>query len=398
MPAITKRLVDSAAPGRHYDEKLSGFGLYVGKTGARSYFFEYRPGRGRGVAKRRISIGKHGAPWTAESARQRALQLLAEVQAGGDPLEARKAVEDQKWMGLALDDWLSEVDGRLKPRTAEEYRRLMTAHALPLLAKRHVADVTRSEVAKLHYALRQKPFEANNCLRVLSSFFTWCERHGLRPDGSNPCRHVVKYREKRRERFLSGAEMARLGETLADAEAKGASPFVIAAVRLLVFTGARLREVLGLRWDYVDLEAGYLRLPDSKTGAKAVHLNAPARQVLHALPRVDSNPHVIVGGRPGAALVNLEKPWRRIRSAADLNDVRLHDLRHTHASVAVAGGLSLPLVGALLGHSQPATTARYAHFADDPVKAASELVGQRIADAMRIDRGIGEVVPIRRSS
>jgi integrase len=400
MPTINKRFVDSAAAGRHYDNALAGFGLYVGATGAKSYFVEYRPGRGRAVAKRRCSFGKHGgvAPggriWTADMARSEALRLLGMVKAGRDPLVDRDATPTL--LGDLMPAWLGELELERKARTAYDYRRLIKRHALPRLGRLDVAAVTRQHVAKLHHALHATPAEANHLLRVLSSFFSWCERNGYRPDHSNPCRLAAKYRENKRDRFLSPRELRRLSRALAVAERCGAAtPHAVAAIRLLVFTGARLGEVLGLRWEWVDLARGELRLPDSKTGAKVVHLNAPAREVLAGLPRVAGNPHVIVGGRPGRALVNLEKPWRRVRKAALLDDVRLHDLRHSHASVAVAGGLSLPLVGALLGHSQPSATARYAHLAADPVKAASEFVGQRIADAMT-GRAAADVVKLGR--
>jgi len=201
----------------------------------------------------------------------------------------------------------------------------------------------------------------------------------LRPDGSNPCRHVEKFGERKRERMLSPAELARLGDTLARFSG---SPYAVAAVKLLVFTGARLGEVLGLRWDWIDFERGEVRLPDSKSGAKTLHLPPPALAVLAELPRVERNPHVIVGHKTGAAMVNLEKPWRAIRDRAGLNDVRLHDLRHAFASVAASSGMGLPIIGKMLGHTQAATTARYAHLADDPVKAASDMVGRRIAAAM----------------
>jgi integrase len=154
------------------------------------------------------------------------------------------------------------------------------------------------------------------------------------------------------------------------------------AVRLLIFTGARRNEILEARWQWVNVERGTLSLPDSKTGGKTIHLNAAALNVLAGLPRLDGNPFIICGGKPGARLADLEAPWRRVRKAALLNDVRLHDLRHSFASVAVAGGASLPLIGGLLGHRQPQTTARYAHLAADPLKAAAEAVGSRIAAAM----------------
>jgi integrase len=396
MTVINKRFVDAARPGRHYDDKLAGFGLYVGATGAKSYFLEYRPGRGRGIAKRRMTIGKHGQPWTAEQARDEALRLLTAVKAGRDPLAEREASAIPTLCADVLDAWLAEIVAKRKPRTAYDYRRLVERHAKPALGALDLAAVSRKDIAKLHHAMSATPAEANHLLRVLSSFFTWAERHGYRGDNSNPCRLVTKYREVKRDRFLSPRELGRFARALAMAERSDAvTPWQAGLFRLLVLTGARLGEWLGARWEWVDLGRGELRLPDSKTGAKVIHLNAPAREVLAGLPRVAGNPHVIVGAKEGAALVNAEKPWRRARKAALLCDVRLHDLRHSHASVAVAGNLSLPLVGALLGHSQPATTARYAHLAADPVKAASEVVGQRLADAMRRQVG-GTLVPLRR--
>ncbi len=180
---------------------------------------------------------------------------------------------------------------------------------LPALGKKKIVDVVRADVARLHHAGRDAPYQANRVLAVISKMFNLAEAWGLRPDGSNPCRHVERFQEHGRERMLSGTELARLGEALASYDG---SPYVPAAVKLLLFTGARLSEVLGLRWDYVDFERGEARLPDSKTGAKTLHLPPPALAVLATLPRLAGNPYVIVGGVEGAALVNLEKPWRAI--------------------------------------------------------------------------------------
>jgi integrase len=232
--------------------------------------------------------------------------------------------------------------------------------------------------------MRSTPGAANRVLALLSKMFNLAERWGLRPDHTNPCRHVERYVERKMERFLSPEELARLGAALAAAErGETEMPSAIAAVRLLAFTGARAGEVLGLRWEHVDLQSGCLRLPMSKTGRKVIHLNEPAIGVLAELAeRKTDNPWVIEGAKPGSPLVNIRKPWHRLREAAGLPDVRLHDLRHSFASVAVAGGLSLPVIGALLGHSQPATTARYAHLAADPLRAAAEAVGTRLGAAM----------------
>ncbi|MGA8688684.1 MAG: tyrosine-type recombinase/integrase, partial [Methyloceanibacter sp.] len=297
-----------------------------------------------------------------------------------------------------LDQFMIEhVKSKRKASTAREYERTAKLYIVPRLGRRAISEIKRQEVAKLHHELASKPYQANRTLALLSKFFNWAEKHGLRPDGSNPCRHVEKYRENRRERFLSEAELARLGYALRAAERdQTATPWAIAAIRLLTFTGARLSEILTLQWEHVNAEHGVLMLPDSKTGRKAVHLNAPALAVLDAIPRLEGNPHVICGAKAAQHLVNLEKPWRRIRRAAGLEDVRLHDLRHSFASVSASSGHSLVVIGKMLGHSQPATTARYAHLADDSLKSASDAVAARIAAAMNGGMS-GEVVALRKT-
>ena len=396
---LTKRTVDTQRPGEKdiylwdagYSDALSGFGLKVTPAGRKVYLVQYRLG-GRKGRTRRVTIGTHGKI-TAEKARARAKVLLGEVAAGHDPASERDKAKAGSTLGAVLEQFLSEhVDTKLKPLSAQEYRRVAHLYILPALKNRRIADIQRPDIARLHHSMREKPFQANRTLAVLSSFFNWCEKHGLRPDGSNPCRHVEKYKERKRERFLSEEELARLGEALREAEnSQTASPWTIAAIRLLTLTGARLSEILTLKWDYVDFEQQQLRLPDSKTGQKSIFLNAPTLEVLAAIPRLEGNPHVICGEKPGAHLVNLQKPWRRIRKIAGLDDVRLHDLRHSFASVAAGGGMSLPVIGALLGHSQAQTTQRYAHLSADPLKAASDAVGERIAAAMNKPDS-GEVV------
>jgi integrase len=251
------------------------------------------------------------------------------------------------------------------------------------LPRRLINSIERKDIEKVHHSLKEKPYQSNRVLAILSKFFNWAENQGYCANGSNPCRHVEKYREEKRERFLSEDEMKRLGDALNEAEElKTTSPWIVAAIRLLAFTGARLSEIRTMKWDYVDLERGTVRLPDSKTGKKTIYLNEQAIDVLEKIPRLEGNPYVICGNIPGAHLINLQKPWRRIRKAAGLEDVRIHDLRHSFASAAVAGGMSLPMIGALLGHSQPQTTARYAHLGQDPLLAASDAVGNRISNAL----------------
>jgi integrase len=342
-----------------------------------------------------MTIGTHGR-LTAEMARREARLILAEVERGQDPAEARRQGRKAPTMADLAERYLAEHAAvKMKPRSVAEDRRLITLHVLPALGARRVADVARADVARLHHVMRSTPVQANRAVSLLSRMFNLAERWGLRPDGSNPTRHVVRFRETSRERYLTAAELSRLGDVLAAAERTATErPAVVAAIRLLVLTGCRLSEVLTLQWSHVDPAGGCLRLPDSKTGAKTVHLNAPAAAVLAAVVREAGSPWVIRGAKPGAHLVNLEKPWRRIRAAAGLGDVRLHDLRHSFASVAVGLGEGLPMIGKLLGHTQVQTTARYAHLHADPVRAATERVGAAL-DGM-LSGCAGEVIPLPR--
>jgi integrase len=210
--------------------------------------------------------------------------------------------------------------------------------------------------------------------------FSYAVEKGLRPD--NPVRGVARYKDHASRRYLSPSELAKLGRALTVAERDGENPVAIAAIRLLILTGCRKSEILAARWDWLDLERGYMHLPDSKTGAKLVPLGAPALAVIASLPRVAGNPNLLPGEKEGGHYVGLPKAWERIRARAGLDDVRLHDLRHAFASVGASGGDSLLVIGALLGHRDAKTTQRYAHLQADPVKAAADRISGRIAASM----------------
>ena len=381
---ITKRTVDQLSPTSRdvlrWDTEVKGFGVRRRTSGAKHYVLKMRVG-GR---QRWITIGRHGSPWTPDTARREALRLLGLRAAGRDPASERDHQKGAVTLAELGDRFLKDyVPQHCKARTAGEYQRAVELFINPALGRHRICDVLRADVAQFHHDLRERPYQANRALGVLSKMMNLAEAWGLRSDGSNPCRHVKKYREEKRERYLTKEELRRLGAALADTERnKTESPFALAAIGLLVLTGARLSEILTLRWEYVDLANGVLRLPDSKTGAKEVYLNEAAIKLLRDIPRMAGNPYVIAGKKDGSRLINLQKAWRRIRAAANLNDVRIHDLRHSFASVAAGTGMSLPMIGKLLGHSQPVTTARYAHLAADPIRAASNLIGTEISAAM----------------
>ncbi|MBA3638654.1 MAG: site-specific integrase [Acidobacteriota bacterium] len=267
------------------------------------------------------------------------------------------------------------------------YKLAIDGHLRPRLATVAIEDVSSAEIIRLHHGLRATPYMANRVLAVASKLMNWAAQHGYRGAHSNPCDGVEKFPEAARSRYLTPSELLRLGAALRiAARYETISPAAIAALKLLLLTGARVSEILSLRWAEVDLAGGALRLSDSKTGAKTIVLNEPALDVLRGWPHYARSPYVFPGEgrgeRKGLHRVSLADPWAWMKKRARLRDVRVHDLRHSFASVSVSNGQTLPMIGALLGHSQPATTQRYAHLMDDPLRAASAATGATIATAL----------------
>jgi integrase len=426
---ITKRFVDSlCASGTEFfvwDSRIPGFGLRVQPSGVMSYVVKYRVGSGRAAPTRRLTLGRVGkiTPGEAEKLAKRVFGAVAH---GADPAAGRSADRRAATLKEIADLFLSEhVVTKRKPTTADHYRHILEKLVLPALGSRKANQVTTADVARLHAQVRERPYLANRVIAVIGSLYNFASRRRLLPVGFNPSRGIDKYPEKGRERFLNAVELARLGDAIREAENKGIpweieaakstakhapkgenrrtiiSQHAVAAIRLLIFTGARLREVLHMRWEHVDLDRGLLFLPDSKTGQKAIILNAPAMAVLAALPRIGA--YVIAGQDAGAEnekpRADLNKPWRAVRKRARLEDVRIHDLRHTHASIGVGAGLGLPIIGKLLGHTKVSTTQRYAHLDVDPLRRASDNIGARLATALGEPtnrRKRGTVVTLRR--
>ena len=380
--SLSKRSVDALEiQDRDYavwDRNLIGFGVRVLKSGRKVYIVQ---ARGPAGSKRR-TLGPHGE-LTAAVARQRAAEVIRRIRRGRDPVSTRPC-EKLSVAALAARYLAAHASVNCKASTLALYRGVIDNHIVPALGERKIADVKHADVAALHYSLHDRPGVANCTLQVLSQMFHRAERWGLISPGASPCRSHRKYRLRARERFLTPGEYRRLGMVLKEGEADGSfSEPAVAALRLLILTGCRRDEILTLRWDDVDFTAGELRLRDSKTGPRMVSLTSAVETVLKNIPRQPGNPWVIVGQRPGRRLMTLKSTWRRVRRKASLGAMRLHDLRHSYASRALAVGENLTMIGKLLNHAQMATTARYAHLMAEAERAAAARVGGAIESAMQ---------------
>lgn len=381
---LNKRTIDEAVyegPGSCYlwDTELTAFGLRIYPTGRKSFIVSYWS-RGR---RRFFVLGQYGK-LTLPQAREAALEVFLRVRQGGDPAEERRAANHSPTVTDLADRHIDDhAKINNKARSAKRARQLWDRAVLPKLGKRKVADIQRPDIAKLMTSMATTPAMANKTLTLLSKAFNLAEVWGWRPEGTNPCRHVQRFKEEGRERYLSESELQRLGEVLSRIEhERSALPQAVAAIRLLILTGCRSSEILQLLWDEVDFEGRCLKLTDSKTGKRTVILNTAALAILAGLEHVDGNPYVIPGGKIGGHLSTLQPLWNRVRVEADIADVRVHDLRHTFASFGVNNGHNLAVVGKLLGHSKITTTQRYAHLADDPIRLASERIGAGLAESL----------------
>lgn len=363
------------------------------------------------MKRRRYTIGAYG-PLTVEQARRKALELLAQIANGSDPSEAaaeeRRSLKEDTVEAL-FAQYLEDGVGRRKESTREFYESLGRLYVLPALGELPIAKVSARDVAELHLGLREKPTTANRVARLVRSFFYWLERRELFK-GDNPAARTDWYPEAARERFLTVEEMSKLGQALHIAETEGlepapqhrkalgtkrrrntgmftaehqpANPFAVAALRFLMLTGWPESEALTLRWDAADFDNGRVTLQDTKSGRSVRPLPAPALELIASLPRELGSPYVFPGRVPGQPLRELQRLWYAVRHSAGLEGVRLHDLRHSVASIAGAQGYSLLLIGKLLGHKDQRSTARYAHLSDDARKTMADSVGNEIQRAI----------------
>lgn len=412
---ITKKLIDTLKSAEKqylvHDQLLKGFGVRVTPKGHKAFFIDYRPGEGgRKVLKKRMVIGVVGK-LTCDQARNLAREKLAAVQLGEDPAadreKKRQTLNFREFGKRYLDE---EAVWRLKPSTICNYEINLRRHANPHIGHLKITEIAWTDIIQMHNAIGEKsPITANRTVETVSAVFRYAQDKGLVEEGDNPTKGVRSFRESRRERFLSEDEFERLGATLLLAETRGIpwanltrdeqskntvkfgnqrtmfSSVAIDTIRLLIFTGCRLREILNLTWEEVNLECGLLLLTDSKTGARAVLLNQLSQDIIKR--QISNGVYVFPTEFEDRPRADLNKPWRAVRRHADLEDVRLHDLRHSFASVGASAGMGLPIVGALLGHKQAATTERYAHLDASPLRQASDAISLKIEASMNGIKG-----------
>jgi len=390
--ALVRRLQAPATGNRiTYDSAVTGFGARITAADARSYVLTYVV-RGSG-RQRRYTIGGCDR-WTATDARAEARRLKALIDQGGDPLADIEAERTAPNMADLVARFQEEHFPRLRKLSADDYGRLLRNYVLPHFSKhRKVAEITFADVDALHRKITKTgaTYQANRVVAMLSKMFSLAMRWGWRTD--NPCRSIERNKEHARQRYLTSDELARLVGALA----KFPDRDVADVFRLLLLTGARRNEVLTMRWEDLNLTKATWSKPPSYTKQGKHHsvpLSAPVCQLLaDRMARKADGEYVFAGNGSKQHLVNIWRAFQRLCKTADIEGLRIHDLRHSYASTLVSAGHSLPLIGALLGHSQPQTTARYAHLFDDPLRKATEQVGQIIENA---GKKASEPVPLRR--
>ena len=391
---LTKSIIESLSPTDAdyvvWDTNLPGFGIRIKPSGMKSYVVQYR-NRKTG-ASRRKTIGQHGPLLTFHKARDQARIILVDALKGNDPVAADRAIRAAPTMRELAADYIEQhAIPKKRKRSVENDRSMLERIILPRLGAKKVNAVQSRDIHALHVAMKNTPYQANRLLALMSKMFSLAMKWGWRSD--NPAKGIERYHEERRERWLSDDELGRLvGALLTHPNQRAAN-----AVRFQLLTGARIGEVLSACWSDVDLARGVWIKPSLHTKQKRTEhlpLSAPALALLADMRgrAGTAERYLFPGNAPNKPLQGIKKFWRSITEQVGLEDYRIHDNRHTHASHLVSSGLSLEIVGRLLGHTNPLTTKRYAHLADSPLRAAAEQFGAKMDSLGKVRQA--EIVPL----
>ncbi len=377
---LTKSVLDKArfeGTGRGayilWDDEVPGFGVRIYPSEKKSFVITYRI-KGR---TRQPAIGAYGI-LTLDQARKEARRLLVMVNSGMDPFGEKVNQKTEDTMESLCRLYLerhSKIHN--KPATWKEDERRILTRILPAFGSWKIQAVQRSDVTQLHTQIGSRhPYEANRTRSLISSMFERAREWGMIPENHpNPAKGVRRFKESKRDRWVTPKEMPQLASAIEAEE----NIYVRMALWLYLLTGMRKRELLRVRWDDVDFTNRQIRLADTKAGrTHYVELSSAALQILQSIPREECNSYVIVGKKPGKSMVNIDVPWKRVRSRAGIEDVRLHDLRRTFGSWLAMQGTPLLHIGKLLNHSNAATTEVYAHLSTNPLRQAVEEVSVRI--------------------
>ena len=379
---LTNKKIDQLIPDTKsyivWDNEIRGFGVRVNLNSKKTFILKYRVGQGRSARIRKPVIGTYGV-MKVDEARKIARKWLLDASEGNDPKEVDKT-------SILLKDFCNvylQQHANIKKKLSSviEDKRLMRLHIIPNFGNICLKEITRSMITKHHQSMYQTPHGANRFLSLMSKMMNLAERWEYRPLNSNPCRHIERYKEEGRQIYLSMEQIEKIGHVIKQME-QTESIFVLSAIKLLLFTGRRTGEILTLKWDYIDFENSKMNLPDTKTGAKSFFFSPTVKQILLNLPNKEG--FVFKSVLKDKRVTTVRHIWKKICKLAKIENVRVHDLRHTYASLAVQNGYSLPIISKMLGHADIKTTQRYAHLHDDPVNQAVEKIDQQLDNLFKV--------------
>ena len=382
MAKLTTRFVNEIKPTDKikilWDDQLKGFGLCVRQSGKKTFILKYRIGRGRKALVKKHSLGCLPVV-TLEIAKNKAKSFLLMASQGIDPIK-----KDCTFLTIRelCEQYLDRYAIIYKKKSSFiRDKNLINRVIIPDFGKMKVVDLGRMHLIKYHHSLKETPIMANRLLALISTMMNLAEKWEYRDQNTNPCKFVDRYKENKRQVYLSMDQLERVGSAmrqLKDIE----SEYVLSAIQMLILTACRTQEILSLKWEYIDFKNSSMNLPDTKTGERKIYLNPSALNILEKLER--KSEYVFVSRVENKRITTIRLTWKKICKIADLKNVRPHDLRHTFASHAVNNGFSLPIIAKMLGHKDLKTTQRYAHLHEDPVKKANDDISLKLKKVIEL--------------